>query len=278
MTVTDVTELKKLAKDLQKGGTPEQILDILKVLKNVIVTESVLRESKIGLAVGKLRSNSTKDISDSAKELVKKWKNEVDRSKQHTPKPTPTNVTPITPTGTIRTSKTDGIVISVTRDKTRDKCIELIYDSLCTESTAPSDLLLKRATAIEKIVLEDHNGDMGKEYKGKIRSLFLNLKDKSNPGLRENVTSGELKVERLCKMTSQEMASEERKKADQAIEEQNFHNSLGAEEQQAETDAFQCGKCKQRKTRYRQAQTRSADEPMTTFVTCVNCNHRWKFS
>lgn len=59
------------------------------------------------------------------------------------------------------------------------------------------------------------------------------------------------------------MASEERKKADQAIEEQNLHNSLGAEEQQAETDAFQCGKCKQRKTRYRQAQTRSADEPMT---------------
>ena len=59
------------------------------------------------------------------------------------------------------------------------------------------------------------------------------------------------------------MDSEERKLADQAIMEQNLHNSLGAGEQQAETDAFQCGKCKQRKTRYRQAQTRSADEPMT---------------
>ncbi|PAV23366.1 transcription elongation factor [Pyrrhoderma noxium] len=275
MTVTDVTELKKLAKDLQKGGTSEQILDILKTLKDVAVTEAVLRESKIGLAVGKLRSSSTKEVSDAAKELVKKWKNEVDRSKQHVAKATPP---PSTPTGTVRSSKTDGITINVTRDKTRDKCIELIYDSLCTDSTAPSDLLLKRATAIEKIVLEDHNGDMGRDYKGKIRSLFLNLKDKNNPGLRENVTSGELKVEKLCKMSSQEMASEERKKADQAIEEQNLHNSLGAEEQQAETDAFQCGKCKQRKTRYRQAQTRSADEPMTTFVTCVNCNHRWKFS
>ena len=59
------------------------------------------------------------------------------------------------------------------------------------------------------------------------------------------------------------MASEERKAADKAIQEENLHKSLGAEEQQAETDAFQCGKCKQRKTRYRQAQTRSADEPMT---------------
>lgn len=59
------------------------------------------------------------------------------------------------------------------------------------------------------------------------------------------------------------MASEERKAADAAIQEENLHKSLGAEERQAETDAFQCGKCKQRKTRYRQAQTRSADEPMT---------------
>ena len=59
------------------------------------------------------------------------------------------------------------------------------------------------------------------------------------------------------------MASEERKAADKAIQEENLFKALGAEEQQAETDAFQCMKCKQRKTRYRQAQTRSADEPMT---------------
>ena len=41
---------------------------------------------------------------------------------------------------------------------------------------------------------------------------------------------------------------------------------------------FTCGKCKSKKTTYTQAQTRSADEPMTTFVTCLNCDHRWKFS
>ncbi|EFA81501.1 hypothetical protein PPL_05490 [Heterostelium album PN500] len=43
----------------------------------------------------------------------------------------------------------------------------------------------------------------------------------------------------------------------------------------ATTDQFQCGKCKQRKCTYFQLQTRSADEPLTTFVTCVNCNNRW---
>jgi transcription elongation factor S-II len=39
---------------------------------------------------------------------------------------------------------------------------------------------------------------------------------------------------------------------------------------------YQCGRCKSWKTTYYQMQTRSADEPMTTFVTCVNCSKRWK--
>jgi DNA-directed RNA polymerase subunit M/transcription elongation factor TFIIS len=42
------------------------------------------------------------------------------------------------------------------------------------------------------------------------------------------------------------------------------------------TGQFQCGKCKSVKTTYYQMQTRSADEPMTTYVTCTNCNNRWK--
>lgn len=43
----------------------------------------------------------------------------------------------------------------------------------------------------------------------------------------------------------QDMASEERKAADNKIKEENLFKALGAEEVQAETDAFQCGRCKQ---------------------------------
>ena len=39
---------------------------------------------------------------------------------------------------------------------------------------------------------------------------------------------------------------------------------------------FQCKKCKSRKTEYYSLQTRSADEPMTNFITCINCGNRWK--
>ncbi|THH05316.1 hypothetical protein EW145_g4879 [Phellinidium pouzarii] len=283
--MSDVVELKKLAKALQTG-TPE----ILK--KDAVVTESALRQSKAGLAVGKLRSHPSKDVADLAKELVKKWKTDVQKqsgpakvgSSSSTANPIPSRkasvadsiASPTTPIGSSfnkgqgRSAKTDGVIIKVTGDKTRDKCIELIYDSLSFDSGAPNDLILEQATSIEAVVLSDHNHDTGKDYKGKIRSLYLNLKDKNNPSLRNDIVSGDLAVSKFCRMTSQEMASEERKAADKAIQEENFHKSLGAEEQQAETTAFQCGKCKKWETRYRQAQTRSADEPMTTFVTYVS--------
>jgi len=66
------------------------------------------------------------------------------------------------------------------------------------------------------------------------------------------------------------MASEERKASDKKIIEENFHKSLSAAEKQAETDAFQCARCKQRQCVYRQQQTRSADEPMTVSSSLFN--------
>jgi transcription elongation factor S-II len=35
-------------------------------------------------------------------------------------------------------------------------------------------------------------------------------------------------------------------------------------------------RCKQNNCAYTEAQTRSADEPMTLFVLCKNCGYRWK--
>ena len=46
--------------------------------------------------------------------------------------------------------------------------------------------------------------------------------------------------------------------------------------ERATTDEYQCGICKARKCTYFELQTRSADEPMTTFITCMACGNRWK--
>lgn len=296
--MTDPIELKKLVKQLQSAQSPTDIIGVLSILKSESnVTEAILRETKAGLAVGKLRSHASKEVSELAKDIVRKWKSAVERAKQTssgatTPKAqngkpvdrktsislasTPGTPTMPTAKNDVRSAKLDGIKAG-TGDATRDKCVELIYDSLASDSSAPVELVLSRAKGVEKSVYNDHGGTTA-AYKQKIRTLYINLKDKNNPGLRETVVSGDLPVDQFAKMTSEQMASEERKAADSKIKEENLFKSLAAAEQQAETDAFQCSRCKQRKCRYRQAQTRSADEPMTTFVTCTVCGNRWKFS
>lgn len=42
------------------------------------------------------------------------------------------------------------------------------------------------------------------------------------------------------------------------------------------TDRFRCSQCKKKMCSYYELQTRSADEPMTIFVRCLNCGKQWK--
>ncbi|MBW0553044.1 hypothetical protein O181_092759, partial [Austropuccinia psidii MF-1] len=159
------------------------------------------------------------------------------------------------------------------QDKVRNGSLRAVFDALIFDSDAPADLVHERAKSIE---LEVNRTNDSTGYKNKMRSLIFNLRDKNNPGLREAVVSGELGASKLCRMGPQDMASEERKAQDRKLAEENLFKARGAGPQQAETDAFRCGRCGLRKCTYYQMQTRSADEPMTTFVTCVNCNNRWK--
>ena len=46
----------------------------------------------------------------------------------------------------------------------------------------------------------------------------------------------------------------------------------------AYSDAYKCFKCGESKCKITQAQTRCADEPMTTFVVCLVCHNTFKFS
>lgn len=139
----------------------------------------------------------------------------------------------------------------------------------------PDELLLGTAQSVEAALWEEFKTTDAK-YKAKFRSKYLNLKDKNNPDLRSSLLQGTLSATRFCAMTSAEMASDERRAADRALQEENLKNTKAAQDTSAETDQFKCGRCHQRKCKYYQLQTRSADEPMTTFVTCINCNNRWK--
>ena len=75
-------------------------------------------------------------------------------------------------------------------------------------------------------------------------------------------------------MTHQELQPE---KWDDLIENLKIQNqNKYTPKIEASTDNFTCSKCKSKECSYYQLQTRSADEPMTTFVTCISCGARWK--
>lgn len=163
-------------------------------------------------------------------------------------------------------------------DSVRDKCLEMLVTALMTDQTEgqnPDELIINTAQGIERSLFNEFKGTTA-AYKSKFRSKYLNLKDKNNPTLRSGLISGMITPDRFISMTSAEMASDERKRVNSMIAEQNLLNSQMAKDNAAETDQFKCGRCNQRKCKYYQMQTRSADEPMTTFVTCVNCGNRWR--
>ena len=161
---------------------------------------------------------------------------------------------------------------AVTRvnDAARDRTREIFAESLAVcvtedESIAPESL----ATIAGQIesAMSAKWPDGGKDFKAKVRQLSFNLRDAKNPDLRSSVASGEIAADVLIDLAPEELGSNERRKANEKIREHAEWEAVRGQQQQASTDAFKCGKCKQRKCTYYQLQTRSADEPMTsTFV------------
>ena len=84
-----------------------------------------------------------------------------------------------------------------------------------------------------------------------------------------------LKPQEIAFMSHQEMNPEKWKKLIDAKIKRD--KNLSEVDLSSATNEFKCFKCKKRVCTYYQLQTRSADEPMTTFVTCLNCGNKWKF-
>ena len=108
-------------------------------------------------------------------------------------------------------------------------------------------------------------------YLDHLRSIFVNLR---NDKLVKMVLTGEIKAHEIAFMTHHEMLPEkwdEMIKAKSIRAKSKFQSKL-----EASTDTFTCRKCKSKQCTYYQMQTRSADEPMTTFVSCILCGTRWK--
>jgi len=109
-------------------------------------------------------------------------------------------------------------------------------------------------------------------YIDKFRTIYTNIK--AHPNIIELIAQGNIKPHDIAFMSHQEMAPDMWKELLEAKMKRD--NTKYEENLAAATEDFKCFKCKKNKCTYYQLQTRSADEPMTTFVTCLNCGNRWK--
>jgi len=122
-----------------------------------------------------------------------------------------------------------------------------------------------------KIIKKWDNPYFVQLYVDHLRSIYFNLKNKE---LLDQIKSGEITAQAVAFMTHQELNPGRWSKliAQKIKRDSNkFTTNI-----QASTDMFTCKKCRSKKCTYYELQTRSADEPATIFVTCLDCGKHWK--
>ena len=114
-------------------------------------------------------------------------------------------------------------------------------------------------------------------YLSKIRSIYSNIKAESyiqNKEFKTKILSGEIDPTTIADLSSYDIFPGVWK---ELIDIKTRRDKLKYElKPEAMTDVFKCRKCNSRSCSYYEVQTRSADEPMTQFINCLDCGNRWR--
>jgi len=130
---------------------------------------------------------------------------------------------------------------------------------------------IKEATSL-KIIRKWDVPAFSTIYINRLRTIYTNLKN--NPDLLTMLQNKEVSPKTLAFMTHQEMNPIQWK----AMIEQKMKRDAGkySSNIEAMTEMFTCKKCKSKRCTYYELQTRSADEPSTIFISCLDCGKHWK--
>ncbi len=184
------------------------------------------------------------------------------------------------PKATVKTHSKDVFVDCTIRDKVIENFGELMTTDLATEFERCVLRVVVDNANKENIDIDWNNRVFWNLYRSRCMSFYENLRGTdSYVGNRENwlskLKSGEITPQNLAELTAVDLCPARWKASIEKIIE--AEKKLYSKNESAAIFMW-CSGCKKKtKCDYYQMQTRSADEPMTTFVTCLECDRKWKF-
>ena len=221
----------------------------------------------------KNRKTNKKSFSKSNKDLIKKKEEDLDIE--------------IEKGSVVHLLKKENTLINVkSLVELRKKCLKIIQ-SLFTKNEKNLSREVEKGIynysiqkCIDREMYPSWDNKIFKEiYLGKCKSIYTNLNSKSyvkNTDLIHKVKLKEIQPDQLANLKPVEIFPE----MWEHIIKENEHREKVINESMmgSATDKFVCPnkKCRARKAVYTEVQTRSADEPMTLFISCLVCGHRWR--
>jgi len=267
VTMAEAIEMRsKLEKE---EADSDQLSDILHQLLEREISLKTVIDSKIGMAVKGLRKHDK--VGKLALDLTSRWKKLV-ASTSNSPAPPAKSADPAPP------KKAPPPKSAAPIGEKRTKVRELLEKAIQNKDTCPSkDTAHGLAAEIEEALFAHFKG-VTDQYTAMVKSVKFNLADPKNPDFRGRVVSGAIPPAQVPTLSSSQMAGKDKiEQMKQAVQGKAFQMELfKMNDVQETTDMFECGKCHERKTTFYQKQTRSADEPMTIFITCKACGNEWR--
>lgn len=128
-----------------------------------------------------------------------------------------------------------------------------------------------REASFRKLVKKWENPAFAQIYIDRLRTVHSNI---HSPTVVNGLCSGDILPQAVAFMTHQEIQPE---KWNPLIEKKTKRDASKCDKKVgASTAMFTCSRCQSKNCTYYEMQTRSADEPATIFITCLNCDKHWR--
>ncbi len=269
------------------------------------------QESKIGHTVHKLRKHESGSVAEAAKRAVRQWKSlaagkgspavkeEVASSSSMSQSTTNSRATTLTVSPAQATEQLAQLArgrAAVQRALAKKLATQAESDSAKAACQAiegnfsPADLAKAAAAAVENALFQylgtGDGAKLPKEYTDQFRRLHFNFGE--NKELAVQVLLQAVDMKWLAHASATDVATDSFKKMAQAEliasseevmmdwKDKNSDKALEAAGIKVGPGFHRCGNCGSENTSFFQKQTRSADEPMTSFIRCKDCKHHWK--